>query len=133
MILDSSALLAVLLREPEAERFIAAIADAERREISAANYVEAAIRLIGKREDPVPLRRLDEFAKAIGLTLVPVTPGQAGIAIDAYRDFRKGSGHPAQLNYGDCFAYALAKETRQSLLFKGNDFIHTDIEAAVSG
>ena len=79
-----------------------------------------------------PSRTRDEFCRDTGLVFEPVTEAQARIARDAYRDFGKGSGHPAQLNFGDCFAYALAKETREPLLFKGQDFSRTDVASALA-
>jgi ribonuclease VapC len=130
MIVDSSALLAILRDEPDAEVFVAAIAKAESRRISAATFLETAIVIDGSRE-PVASRRFDDLVNEAGLAIEPVTEQQARIAREAYRDFGKGSGHPAQLNFGDCFAYALAKATGERLLFKGRDFVHTDIRPAI--
>ena len=79
------------------------------------------------RRDPIASRRFDELVKEAGLVIEPVTEAQARIARDAYRDFGRRSGHPAQLNFGDCFAYALAKVMGEPLLFKGDDFSHTDV------
>jgi ribonuclease VapC len=87
--------------------------------------------VIDGSRDPVASRRLDDLLRAAGLAVEPVTEAQARIAREAYRDFGKGSGHPAQLNFGDCFAYALAKVTGEPLLFKGNDFSQTDIASAL--
>ena len=129
MIVDSSALLAILRAEPEMLACARAIEDAARRRISAANFLETAIVIDGSR-DPVASRRLDDLIRAADLAIEPVTDAQARIAREAYRDFGKGSGHPAQLNFGDCFAYALAKVTGEPLLFKGNDFGRTDIASA---
>jgi ribonuclease VapC len=126
MIIDSSALLAILRNEPEAERCARAIEKAAKRRISAANFLETAI-IIDASRDPVASRRFDDLLHAAAVAIEPVTQAQAEVARAAYRDFGKGSGHPAQLNFGDCFAYALAKSTREPLLFKGNDFGHTDI------
>ncbi len=126
MIVDTSALIAILRDEPEAAFCAMAIERASLRRISAANFLEAAVVIDGSR-DPVASRRFDELVKAAGLTIEPVTEAQARIARDAYRDFGKGSGHPARLNFGDCFAYALAKDTGEPLLFKGGDFTHTDV------
>jgi len=130
MILDTSALLAILRGEPEGPACARAIEKAASRRISAANYLEAAVVIDGSR-DPVASRRFDELVQRAGLLVEPVTEAQARIARDAYRDFGKGSGHPAQLNFGDCFAYALARQTGEPLLFKGNDFRHTDLTAAL--
>jgi ribonuclease VapC len=129
MIVDSSAILAILRAEPEAPAFAQAIEDASVVRISAANFLETAIVIDGSR-DPIASRRLDDLLRAAGIEIEPVTEVQARIAREAYRDFGKGSGHPAQLNFGDCFAYALCKTARESLLFKGNDFTRTDIASA---
>ncbi|MCA8909548.1 MAG: type II toxin-antitoxin system VapC family toxin [Rhodospirillaceae bacterium] len=130
MIVDASAVLAVLFNEPDAGRFVAALADHPVRKMSVANYVEAGIRLVHGKASAIPRRQLDTFIRAAGIEIEAVSPDQGRLAIDAYRDFGKGSDSPAQLNLGDCFAYALAKDTGLPLLFKGNDFTHTDIEAA---
>lgn len=129
MILDSSALVAVLRDEPEAATFIEAIDRAPRCQLSAANYVETAV-VIDTARDPVASRRLDDFLQQAEIEIQPVTIRQARIAREAYRDFGKGSGHPARLNLGDCFAYALAKQTGEALLFKGDDFSYTDVTCA---
>jgi ribonuclease VapC len=126
MIIDSSALLAILRSEPEAEYCARAIEKAAPRRISAANFLEAAI-IIDASRDPVASRRFDDLLLEAAVAIEPVTEAHAKIARAAYRDFGKGSGHPAQLNFGDCFAYALAKATREPLLFKGNDFRQTDV------
>ena len=131
MIVDSSALLAILRAEPEARACARAIEDAPRRRISAANFLETAIVIDGSR-DPIASRRFDDLLQAANLAIEPVTEAQARIAREAYRDFGKGSGHPAQLNFGDCFAYALAKATGEPLLFKGNDFRQTDVVSALA-
>jgi ribonuclease VapC len=130
MIVDSSALLAILRAEPEALGCARAIENATSRRISAANFLETAIVIDGSR-DPVASRRFDDLLHEAEFVVEPVTEQQARIAREAYRDFGKGSGHPAQLNLGDCFAYALAKATREQLLFIGNDFAHTDITPAL--
>jgi ribonuclease VapC len=130
MIIDTSALIAILRAEDDASDMAHAIERARDRQISAANYLEAAIVMDGSR-DPVASRRFDELVRAADLRIEPVTQDQAQIAREAYRDFGKGSGHKAGLNFGDCFAYALAKATDQPLLYKGNDFTHTDITPAL--
>jgi len=129
MILDASAVIAILRDEPEARAFAEAIAAAKSRRISAVSYVEAAIVIDGSR-DPVASRRFDDFLRAAQVEVEPVTKEQAQIAREAYRDFGKGSGHAASLNFGDCFAYALARSTGEPLLFKGDDFSHTDLTPA---
>jgi ribonuclease VapC len=130
VIVDASALIAILRAEPDASEMAHAIERARDRRISAANWLEAAVVIDGSR-DPVASRRFDELVRAAELQVEPVTPEQTRIARDAYRDFGKGSGHKAGLNFGDCFAYALAKFTGEALLFKGNDFSHTDITPAL--
>jgi ribonuclease VapC len=126
MIVDTSALIAILRDEPEARAFATAIAEADRRRLSAANYLEAAIVIDGSR-DPIASRRFDDLLREGGIAIEPVTEEQAKVAREAYRDFGRGSGHAAQLNFGDCFAYALAKTTGEPLLFKGDDFQHAGI------
>jgi ribonuclease VapC len=126
LIIDTSALIAILRSEPEAKACALAIEKSVNRRVSAANFVEAALVIDGSR-DPVASRRFDDLIKEAKITIEPVTELQAKIAREAYRDYGKGSGHPAKLNFGDCFAYALAREKDEALLFKGDDFIHTDI------
>lgn len=130
MIVDASALIAILRGEPDARVFATALESASVRRISAASYLEAAIVTDGSR-DPVISRRFDQLLRDAKIVVEPVTEGQARIARDAYRDFGRGSGHPARLNFGDCFAYALAKDLREPLLFKGDDFAQTDIAPAL--
>ena len=130
MIVDTSALIAILRDEPEAPACARAIEAASRRRISAANFVEAAIVIDGSR-DPVASRRFDDLLREAQAEIEPVTEAQARIAREAYRDFGRGSGHPARLNFGDCFAYALARTTGEPLLFKGDDFTPTDVIPAL--
>ncbi|WP_350278215.1 type II toxin-antitoxin system VapC family toxin [Kribbella sp. HUAS MG21] len=130
MIVDTSALIAILRAEPDAADFAEAIEAATTRRMSAANFLEAAV-LIDSARDPVVSRRFDELCAAAEIRIEPVTEQQARTAREAYRDFGKGSGHPAGLNFGDCFAYALAKDAGEPLLFKGKDFIHTDLVSAL--
>lgn len=129
MIVDTSALVAILRDEPEAAAFAGAIERADTRRLSAVSFVEAAVVIDGAR-DPVASRRFDELVRAAGLIIEPVTEAQARVAREAYRDFGRGSGHPAKLNFGDCFTYALARLSGEPLLFKGDDFGHTDVEQA---
>jgi ribonuclease VapC len=126
MIIDTSAIIAILRDESEAMSCARAIADTTMRRVSAVNFVESAV-VIDASRDPIATRRFDDFVKDANISIEPVTETQAQIARDAYRDFGKGSGHPAKLNFGDCFAYALARESGEPLLFKGGDFAHTDI------
>lgn len=116
--------------EPDAAVFAEALDAAPVRRISAGTYIELGIVIDAKR-NPVASRRIDELISEAAISIEPVTEGQARLAREAYRDFGKGSRNPAQLNFGDCFAYALAKEMREPLLFKGNDFGHTDIKRAI--
>ncbi len=129
MILDSSALIAIFRREPESSIFLELIDAAPECRLSAVNYVETAA-VVDSLHDPVASREMDEFLRDSGIRIQPVTVTQAYIARQAYKDFGKGSGHPARLNFGDCFAYALAKEVAEPLLFKGTDFPHTDVTSA---
>ena len=127
MIVDTSALIALLRDQPDAPHFAAALATRRQpKRLSAANYLETAIVIDGSR-DPVASRRLDDIIAKASITIEAVTAEHAQIARAAYRDFGRGSGHPAGLNFGDCFAYALAKATGEPLLFKGNDFAPTDL------
>ena len=126
MIIDTSALLAVLYQENDAEQFAKAIATASICRMSAANFLEAAIN-IDSYGDAEASRQLDNFIRQAGIEISSITLEQAQIARQAYQDFGKDR-HKAKLNFGDCFAYALAKETGEPLLFKGNDFIYTDID-----
>ncbi len=98
--------------------------------LSAAGYLEAAI-VVDGRGDPVLCRELDELLTMLGVIVEPVSATHARIARQAYQQFGRGSGHPARLNFGDCFSYALAKETAEPLLFKGTDFAQTDVLVAV--
>jgi ribonuclease VapC len=130
MIIDTSALMSILKNEPDAEVFAGAIEAANIVRISAANYLETHI-LVDRYKNPILTSRTEEIFENPGLLIEPVTVEQAKIARQAYRDYGKGSGHKAQLNFGDCFSYALAREKREPLLFKGDDFIHTDLRSAV--
>ncbi|HEY1809177.1 MAG TPA: type II toxin-antitoxin system VapC family toxin [Acidobacteriaceae bacterium] len=124
--MDTSAVIAILRREPESAAYAELLEGAECRRISAVNYVEAAA-VIDARKNPVDSRWFDTFLREGDFIIEPVSVEQARVAREAYRDFGKGSGHPAQLNPGDCFAYALAKELGEALLFKGSGFSRTDI------
>ena len=126
MIIDTSALIALITGERDAADFERTLDRAPIRRISAANYVEAGIVMDGRR-DPVLSRLLDDLITSARIDIEPVTAEHALVARRAYRDYGRGSGHPARLNFGDCFAYALAVTTDEELLFKGDDFIHTDV------
>lgn len=126
MIIDTSAIVAIVRGEAEARQFAEAIEAAPVRRISATTYVEVGAVIDGGR-DPVASRLVDELITTAGIVIERVTEAQARIARDAYRDFGKGSRHAAALDFGDRFAYALAKATGEPLLFKGDDFRHTDV------
>ncbi len=128
MIVDTSAVLAILFHESDARRFAEALAGAPHCQMSAANFLEAAIVLEGRRSTSVGFE-LDLVVERTPIELVPVTVVHAQAARRAWRRFGKGN-HPAGLNFGDCFAYALAESTGEPLLYKGRDFALTDIEAA---
>ena len=130
MIIDSSAVVGIFNSEPEADALEDALISARNRRMSAATLVELYVVIDGKR-DPVRSARLDELLRRSDVEIVDVTAEQAYIARAAHRDYGKGSGHPARLNFGDCFSYALAKVTGEPLLFKGDDFGHTDLTPAV--
>lgn len=125
MIIDTSALLAILYQEEDAEQFVTALVTAPARRMSAANFLEAAIN-VDAHGDPEASRQLDTFIRHAAIEIVPVTLEHAQIARQAYLDFGNGR-HKAALNFGDCFAYALARATGEPLLFKGNDFANTDL------
>lgn len=129
MIVDSSALIAILKLEEDGPQYERAIERSPVNRISAGTYLEVSI-IIDRARDPLVSRRLDEFLAEGAFVIEPVTASQVHIAREAYRDFGKGSGHRAGLNFGDCFAYALARELNEPLLFKGDDFRHTDIPFA---
>ena len=124
MIVDSSAVLAVFFAEPEAAEIAALLAASGPKRISSVNWLECAIEL--DNAAPAAALELDAFLEETGIVVAPATPSQARAARLAYRRFGKGR-HPARLNLGDCFAYALARETGEPLLCKGNDFAATDL------
>ena len=126
MIVDTSALIAIVRQESDAHSYAAAIEASPVNRISAATFLEVSI-VIDRARDPLVSRRLDELLAEGRFVIEPVSEAQARTAREAYRDFGKGSGHRAGLNFGDCFAYALARELNEPLLFKGDDFGHTDI------
>lgn len=128
MIVDSSVIIAVLRDEPDAYAISEALQATSICRMSAVTYVEAAVVTDGNR-NPVLSRRFDDLLRDLRMRFEPVTLRQAEIARQAYRDFGKGR-HKAGLNFGDCFAYALAKDLDEPLLFKGNDFRQTDVEVA---
>jgi ribonuclease VapC len=130
MILDTSVLISILKGEAEAAGFSEATEAAEELSISSGNYLEASI-VVGGLGNPKLNARLEEIFEDAGIAIEPFTAEQARIARQAYRDYGKASGHPANLNFGDCFAYALARVKREPLLYKGDDFGHTDVRPAL--
>ncbi len=123
-------MLAVLLGETDAARYEDAIAHAMRRRMAAPNWLEAAA-VLDRRADAPARASLDEFVEQLRISVEPFTAAHAALARQAWRDYGRGSGHPARLNFGDCLAYGFAKAEGQPLLFKGNDFNQTDIEPAL--
>lgn len=130
MILDTSAIVAILHAEDDALDYAEAIEAAAARRMSAVTYTETAI-VIDAGRDPVASRRLDDMMREAEITIEPVTQAHARLAREAYRDFGKGIGHRAGLNFGDCFSYALSKACDEPLLFKGSGFSHTDVLPAL--
>ena len=128
MVIDSSALVAILRREPEEQAFRSAIKLASTRLLSASTRVETGIVALGLAGE-VGLEQVDALLDTLRVETVPVSADHARLAIDAFRHFGKRR-HPAGLNFGDCFSYALAKATGEPLLFKGDDFAQTDIKRA---
>lgn len=129
MVIDTSALLAILNYEPEAAQFAAAIQNTSTCLISAATLLECAIVIEARYGEPGG-KKLDELLSKAQIKIEPVTPEQVTAARLAYRTYGKGR-HPAALNFGDCFSYALAKVTGEPILFKGNDFSQTDLQSAI--
>jgi ribonuclease VapC len=129
MIVDTSALLAVLFREPEADHYIKLIHDADRCLISAGSYLELSI-VLERQAGPEADRQCEMFFRRAGIAIEPFPVEQAHLARQAFHDFGKGR-HAAGLNFGDCFAYALSKFTGEALLYKGADFKRTDILSAI--
>ena len=131
MVIDTSALVAILRREAERRAFIEAIEAADARLMFIATFVEISI-VIETRYGADGLRDLDHFIARAGIELVPVDAEHGKVACSAFSRFGKGR-HRAGLNYGDCFSYALATSTGESLAFKGDDFMHTDVALVVLG
>jgi ribonuclease VapC len=129
VILDTSALIAILFREPEAAAFAAAVTDAPQVAIAAPTLLEAASVSEGRLGAEMGVK-LDQLLAQIDPEIVPFTAAHVQLAREGWRRFGKGR-HPAGLNFGDCFAYALARARNQPLLFKGDDFARTDVKAAL--
>jgi ribonuclease VapC len=129
MVVDTSAIVAVLLAEPDAEPIAKALGEAPARLISAVTRVELSFVIEGRKGEP-GRQDLERLLGSGGFEVVSVTPHHADLAIEAFRRYGKGR-HPAGLNIGDCFSYALAMATEHPLLFKGSDFAKTDVRVAI--
>lgn len=129
MIVETSAFVAMVVAEPGGRELMSLVDRTPNTGMSAANLVEASI-VINSRGSESSRRRIDSMRRKLGIHIEPVTAAQADIARAAHREFGRGSGHPARLNFGDCFAYALAIDKDEPLLFVGEDFAHTDVRAA---
>jgi ribonuclease VapC len=130
MIVDSSAIVSVLRNESDAKVFGSAILLAQRALMVAPTYLECCLVLTKDRSDSA-IRELDNLIEKSSLELIPFTPKMARIAAQAFLKYGKGRGNSAQLNFGDCIAYAASKTEMMPLLFKGDDFRHTDVECAI--
>ncbi|KRE39138.1 ribonuclease [Janibacter sp. Soil728] len=126
MIVDTSVIVCIHEGEPEARQYLDVLLDTDTPRISAGTLLETSV-VLDSRQPLRSSRRLDRLVRDLQLQVVPVDEAQVEIARVAYRDYGKGSGHAAGLNFGDCFAYALATTTGESLLYKGEDFGHTDV------
>lgn len=130
MIVDTSAILALAFGEDEAPRIFDLLANPEVKRISAANLFEA-LAVVDRRNDQDAIRLVDESIARYEIVVESVTPAQVEIARAAWNRFGKGIGHPASLDFGDCYAYALASERGEPLVFVGSDFVHTDLQTAM--
>ncbi|MDQ0424847.1 type II toxin-antitoxin system VapC family toxin [Cellulomonas iranensis] len=129
MIVDTSAVVAILLGEPHAEALARTALSAPHARMSAATFVELSA-VVAQRDAPQQRRRVEHVLDRLGVEVVALTPEHARLAAEAYREFGRGSGHPARLNLGDCFSYALASALDEPLLFVGDDFARTDLRPA---
>jgi ribonuclease VapC len=129
VIVDTSAILALAFDESTADDIFDVLAGPETKRVSAANLFEA-LAVVDRRNDEDAVKLVEESLALFGIVVEPVTADHVEIARIAWRRFGRGTGHPAGLNFGDCFAYALAKERGEPLLFVGDDFGHTDLRAA---
>jgi ribonuclease VapC len=132
VIVDSSAIVAILTHEPDWMQLAEILSASRNNRVSAGTFFETAM-VLDKRRNPVLSAALDDLLDDAGIEIEPVTAEQARIARQAYRDYGRGSGHAANLNFGDCFSYALARAKREPILFKGDDFGFTDLRPAVGG
>jgi ribonuclease VapC len=128
VILDTSAIMAIVLEEPERDVMLRKLLESPVRRISAGTWMELATVII--RRHPTKTRLVEVLLRHLNLVIEDVTREQAQLGCDAYRAYGRGTRHPARLNFGDCFAYALSKATGEPLLFKGDDFARTDVVAA---
>ena len=131
MIVDTSAIVAMILKEPEGPVFAARIAADRTNRMSVVSFVEVSI-VLSRREGEAGLLEFRELVRNLGISVDPVTVEQCDLAVAAFQNFGRGN-HPARLNFGDCFTYALAKSTGEPVLFKGDDFSRTDLTAALPG
>ena len=129
MIVDTSALLAIVFQEPEGDHFLSLLVNSSRKAISTASLLECWL-VVDRHPNPARKQVLDGLIPLLGLEERPVTSAQVRLAREAYQRYGKGR-HPAALNFGDCFAYSLAQLCKEPLLFKGEDFKRTDVELAV--
>ncbi len=130
MIVDASAMITVVLEEPGFETYLDTLLQSSANRMSAATFLEAAI-VVDRLPNPRASIRFNELISELEMIIEPVSVDQARIAREAHSRFGRGTGHPARLNFGDCFAYALAKNLDEPLLFIGQDFVHTDIRPAL--
>ncbi|MBB3997845.1 type II toxin-antitoxin system VapC family toxin [Aureimonas pseudogalii] len=130
IVVDASALVAIIAGEPDANTFAAALSERDEIYLSTATAVETFI-VVGSRWGGEGRARLEQILTTAGIRLQPVDERLMRMAIEGFDRFGRGSGHPARLNYGDCFSYALARVLDAPLLFKGDDFIHTDVRSAL--
>jgi ribonuclease VapC len=128
MIVDTSAIMAIVLGEPESEAFLQKFTEATSYRISVGTWIELGV--VVQRQHPEKAQIVENFLREAGVQYEPVSVEQAEVGRKGYKEFGQASGHKARLNFGDCFAYALAKVTGEPLLYKGNDFVHTDVRAA---
>ncbi len=126
MIVDSSAIVAIVMRETDRESFIRALAQGAPASISASTLLEASIVLLARMPDAPAFTEIDQLIQSAGIEIQPTTHTDAIAAREAFRLYGKGRGHPAGLNFGDCFTYALARRLGRPILCKGDDFKHTD-------
>jgi ribonuclease VapC len=130
MIVDTSAMVAMLQLEPEATAMLRLLSKDPNSKMSAATYLECGIVVDGSKK-PKASANLDALIRRLNIEIAPLTESQAKLARQAYQDYGKGSGHKAQLNFGDCFAYALAAESGEPLLYKGDDFAEAGLARLV--